>query len=568
MTLSILSRDGEIFLAFSLGICYTIARKAKGSTAMTPIPVLTAARMKACDSYTIDTLGIPSQALMERAAREAVAFLLERVDLYPDGKVLLLCGSGNNGGDGFAMGRFLTDGSMGGKREAVILYTGRLNPDGTPDETRMSEECGRQYRLAREAGIPIRSAADVTSELAEAAVIVDAIFGIGLDRPITGELASLLSAVAESHLPVLAVDIPSGIHADTGAVMGVALPARATVTMQALKAGLLRYPGADFCGEISVAELGIDLTPAETPYASLSDEALLRWVLPPRGRRSHKGTYGTVTLLCGSEGMSGAAVLATKAALRSGVGLARVLTPACNRVVLQTSVPEAIVSVYDKPQELTEYARADALVLGCGLGTSELSREALREVLDACPRDGSVPAVLDADGLNLLAKEPALWETSLLTAPDRQAVITPHPAEMSRLSGLSVAEILSNPVSVAVDFARKRGVTVVLKDAHTVIASPEGQIFICAAGNAGMAKGGSGDALAGIIGALLAQSRHRLGCDLTAAEVAAAGVYLHARAGDLTAEALGEYGMLASDLIERIPLVCKGFSDSRTRLYF
>ena len=122
---------------------------------MTPTPVLTAARMKACDSYTIDTLGIPSQALMERAAREAVAFLLERVDLYPDGKVLLLCGSGNNGGDGFAMGRFLTDGSMGGKREAVILYTGRLNPDGTPDETRMSEECGRQYRLAREAGIPI-----------------------------------------------------------------------------------------------------------------------------------------------------------------------------------------------------------------------------------------------------------------------------------------------------------------------------------------------------------------------------------------------------------------------------
>jgi NAD(P)H-hydrate epimerase len=266
--------------------------------------------------------------------------------------------------------------------------------------------------------------------------------------------------------------------------------------------------------------------------------------------------------------MSGAAVLATKAALRSGVGLARVLTPACNRVVLQTSVPEAIVSVYDEPQELTEYARADALVLGCGLGTSELSRAALRGMLDACPCDGTVPAVLDADGLNLLAVEPELWKTSLLTAPDKQVVITPHPAEMSRLSGLSVAEILSDPVSVAADFARERGVTVVLKDAHTVVASPEGRIFLCAAGNAGMAKGGSGDALAGIIGALLAQSRHRPGRDLTAAEVAAAGVYLHARAGDLTAEVLGEYGMLASDLIERIPLVCKEFSDSRTRLYF
>jgi NAD(P)H-hydrate epimerase len=236
-------------------------------------------------------------------------------------------------------------------------------------------------------------------------------------------------------------------------------------------------------------------------------------------------------------------------------------------VVLQTSVPEAIISVYGTPKEVTEYTQADALVLGCGLGTSEFSREALRGMLDACPCNGTVPAVLDADGLNLLAVEPELWETSLLTAPNRQVVITPHPAEMSRLSGISVAEILADPVSVAVDFACERGVTVVLKDAHTVVASPEGQVFICAAGNAGMAKGGSGDALAGIIGALLAQNRHRMGRDITAAEVAAAGVYLHARAGDLTAEALGEYGMLASDLIERIPLVCKGFSDSRTRLY-
>jgi len=264
--------------------------------------------------------------------------------------------------------------------------------------------------------------------------------------------------------------------------------------------------------------------------------------------------------------MSGAAVLATQASLRSGAGLARALTPACNRVVLQSSVPEAIVSVYHTPEEVAGYAHGDALVLGCGLGVSELSREALRGILDACPRDEGIPAVLDADGLNLLAKEPSLWETSLLTAPRRQVVITPHPAEMSRLSGISVAEIPADPVSAAADFARRRGVTVVLKDAHTVIASPEGKIFICAAGNAGMAKGGSGDALAGIIGALLAQSRHRMGHELTAAEVAAAGVYLHARAGDLAARDLGEYGMLASDLIQRIPLVCKDFSDSRTLL--
>lgn len=535
---------------------------------MTVTPILTAAQMKACDSYTINALGIPSRSLMERAAREAVAFLLRRRDLYPAGRVLLLCGSGNNGGDGFAMARFLSDGSMGETRETVILYGGRLNPLGRPDESRMSEECERQYRLAIEAGIPIRLACDATAELAHAAVAVDAVFGIGLDRPITGELASLLSLVADSHLPVLAVDIPSGIHADTGAVMGVALPARATVTMQALKAGLLRYPGADLCGEIAVADPGISLAPIDAPYAVLADEELLRRVLPPRTRRSHKGTYGTVTLLCGSQGMSGAAVLATKAALRSGAGLARALTPDCNRAVLQSAIPEAIVSVYGTPEEAAGQSRGDALVLGCGLSTSELSREALRGVMDACPHDGSVPAVLDADGLNLLSLDPTLWETALLVSPRGQVVVTPHPAEMSRLSGVSVGEILADPVSAAADFARERGVTVVLKDAHTVIASPEGQVFICAAGNAGMAKGGSGDALAGIIGALLAQNRHRIEGDLTAAEVAAAGVYLHGRAGDMTAEELGEYGMLASDLIERIPLVCKEFSDSRTRLYF
>lgn len=534
----------------------------------TTSPILTAAQMKLFDGYTIEALGVPSQILMERAAKKAAAFLLERGDLYPAGKVLLLCGRGNNGGDGFAMARFLTDGSLGAARETAILYGGRLTDGGSPDEACMSEECRRQYRLAVEAGIPVRPTAALASELSDTAVVVDALFGIGLDRPVTGDTASLLTSVAESRLPVLAVDIPSGIHADTGAVMGVALPARATVTMQALKVGLLRYPGADFCGEIAVADLGIDLTPVDKPYARLADEALLRRVLPPRSRRSHKGTYGWVALLCGSEGMSGAAVLATKAALRSGAGLARVLTPACNRAVLQTAVPEAIVSAYGTPEEAAGYADADALVLGCGLGTTDASREALRTVLNVPPRDGAVPAVLDADGLNLIARDSSLWETSLLSAPARQIVVTPHPAEMSRLSGLSVSAILADPVGVAEAFARERGVTVVLKDAHTVVASPVGERFICASGNAGMAKGGSGDALAGIIGALLAQNRHRLGSALSVAEVAAAGVCLHATAGDLAAMELGEYGMLATDLIERIPLVCKDFSDSRTRISF
>lgn len=533
---------------------------------MISAPILTAAQMKACDSYTIDILGIPSQVLMERAARSAASFLLSRADLFPAGPILLLCGSGNNGGDGFAMARFLSDGSLGNVRRTTVLYTGRFTKEGIPDETRMSPECGRQYRLARDAGIPVLPPAAHAEVLPHVATVVDAVFGIGLDRPVSGEIASLLSAVGGTGLPVLALDIPSGVNADTGAVLGVALPAAATVTMQALKAGLLLYPGAELCGEIAVAELGIDLTPADPPYARLADEFLLRRVLPPRARRSHKGDYGWVALLCGSEGMSGAAVLATRAALRSGAGLTRVLTPACNRVVLQTAIPEAIVSVYGTPAEAAGYAEADALVLGCGLGISELSREALRSVLNTRPREGSIPVVLDADGLNHIVRDPSLWDTALLSASDRQVVLTPHPAEMSRLCGRAVPAILANLPEAALHFARERGVTVVLKDAHTVVASPDGELFLCTAGNAGMAKGGSGDALAGIIGALLAQNHRRLGHDLTVAEVAAAGVYLHARAGDLAAAERGEYGMLPSDLIETLPAVTKALSDSATRI--
>lgn len=536
---------------------------------MISFPILTAAQMQTCDHHAIHTLGIPSRTLMECAARKAARLLITRTDLFPRGRVLFLCGGGNNGGDGFAMARFLTDGSLPETEKVSVLYAGKLTPDGSPDPHRMSEACERQYRMAVKAGVPVLPLSAVDTALVGATAVVDALLGIGLDRPVTGELASLLTLVAESGLPVLAVDIPTGIHADTGAVMGRALPASMTVTMQALKAGLLLYPGAELCGEIAVADLGIPLTPTEKPYAALADEALLRRVLPPRRRRSHKGTYGRVALLCGSAGMSGAAVLAAGAALRSGVGLVEVLTPEENRPILQAAVPEAIVTVYGEALLPTAAVRAaNGLVAGCGLGTSTAARRALRDVLNAIPADGTVPVVLDADGLNLLAGDPTLWETACLSSPQKRVVITPHPAEMARLCGVEVSAILTDLPRIASEFARKRGVTVVLKDAHTVIASPDGDLFLCAAGNAGLAKGGSGDVLAGVIGALLTQNRTRLGDDLTVAQVAAAGVYLHAAAGDAVARRLGEYGMTATDVIEQIPLMCLNFSDSRTRIEF
>ena len=349
-----------------------------------PPVILTAAMMRSCDQYTIDTLGVPSQALMEEAARRAGQVLTGRCDLFPTRQILVLCGSGNNGGDGLALARFLSDGTFGKCYDAKVLYLGPTTASGEPDTSRMSAECARQYSLSLSAGLQMRTAKDTETLLSTATCVVDAVFGIGLDRPITDPIASVLNQVKSSCLPVLAVDIPSGIHADTGEILGVALPAQATVTMQALKAGLLLYPGAELCGDIYVCDLGISLTPIEKPYGYIADGSILRHVLAPRKRRTHKGTYGRLTLLCGSTGMSGAAILATKGALRSGVGLAHVLTSPKNRTVLQIAVPEAVVSTYDTPDEAASLDQGDGLVIGCGFGMTENSERTLRTVLDGC----------------------------------------------------------------------------------------------------------------------------------------------------------------------------------------
>ena len=557
-------------------------------------PILLSADMRACDRHTITELGIPSRTLMERAARAVVDCLYRRTDLFPRGRVLILCGNGNNGGDGMAAARFIADGSAGEAREVSVLYTGIWDAAGTaPDRTAMSEECAYQYGLLLSAGIPVLPPDAVHAALREASTVIDAMLGIGLRGPVRGSVPEVIEAVTRSGLPVLAVDIPTGVNADNGRIMGHALPAQATVTVQALKAGLLLYPGADLCGEITVADVGIDLAPAKVPFACLADGDLIRDILPPRVRRSHKGSYGRVLAVCGSVGMSGAAVLCARGALRAGAGLVEVLTPEENRLVLQISLPEAIVNAYDtrsaaigsadpeagvrratlRRQITDALSRASAVVVGCGLGTSETSRLVLRTVLECFPAERRVPLVLDADALNLLAEDKSLFETKALTAPDRCVILTPHPIEMARLyaDGASEREllptVLEDTAGVAAKFAARQGVTVVLKDAHTVIAptTPDGSRYICPFGNAGMATGGSGDVLAGIIAALFADRTVKRS---EVAAVAAAGVALHALAGDRAAALLGEHGMIPSDLVEQIPFVTKGFSDTKTVVEF
>lgn len=528
---------------------------------MCSAPVLTAAEARLLDAAITRHHGIPSRVLMERAAAALVRCLTRRTDLFPEGRVLVLCGSGNNGGDGFAAARQLTCGEGCIPRPVVVLYLGQFSPDGSPDTARMSAECAYQYRQAAQAGVPVYPPDALDHLLCECDAILDAVFGIGLQRPVAGIIAQVFGSIDRSGLPVLAADMPSGVSADSGEVLGVALRAAMTVTMFTLKPGLLLYPGADLCGEIAVADLGVSIPdimnsegiPGWHPNTHLADRELLRSVLCPRPRRSHKGDYGRLSLVCGSVGMAGAAVLAAGAALRSGVGLARVITPEANRNILQTSLPEAVLTLYE--QEVPDLPPADGYVVGCGLGQSAEARRVLEAVLALpCP----VPTVLDADALNLIATSPELWDAPLLTHPERRIVLTPHPAEMARLTGRSVSDVLRDVPGAAQTLAAQRGVTVVLKDAHTVVAAPDGELYISVVGNAGMAKGGSGDLLAGIIGSLLTQCHLRLARGgLTPACVAAAGVYLHGAAGDLAAERLGEHGMMPSDILQMLPLVTR-----------
>lgn len=536
-------------------------------------PILTSDLMRRCDTHTINTHAVPSQSLMERAAQGVVTYMEEHAHLFfaTGDRVLVLCGNGNNGGDGFAAARFLQEGTHGKPRRVSVCYCGKLNSDGSPDKTHMSVECARQYDYVQQVLIPVFSPAQVAHSLAHADTVVDALFGIGLCRPIEGALAALIDAVNDRHIPVLAVDIPSGIHSDTGEIMGTAIRATATVTMQVLKTGMLLYPGADQCGEIKVCDIGVDLSPAAEHSVFLADRRILTAVMPPRHRRTHKGTYGQLALVCGSHGMAGAAVLAAKAALRSGAGLVRAVTPECNREIMQVSCPEAVLSCYDPAspdlKSLTSrLSSCDGAVIGCGLGTSQASLTLLGSLLEILPIRPDFPVVLDADALNLIAKNPRLWNTRLLSDGRGQVIITPHPMEMARLTGKAVGEILTSLPETAVAFAEAHGVTVVLKDAHTVIASPDGTLYICPFGNSGMAKGGCGDVLAGILGALAVQSRGSIGQGLTFANVAAAGVTLHALAGDAAAEAHGEYAMTPSDMIGQIGTVTKSFSDSGTEI--
>lgn len=491
-------------------------------------PVVTAAEMRALDRATIEEIGLPAMTLMETAGR-AVADAAERMLAGAGGHVAVVCGPGNNGGDGFVAARVLRSRGI----DAVAYLA--VERDALRGDARAHLEiCERAGGVVQSIASPQALAAQ-RDALARAVLAVDALFGIGLTRPIEDHIAAIVVAI--NAVPRrLAVDIPSGLETDTGRMLGIAVEAHRTVTMGARKVALASAPGFAWCGEVEVVDIGIPpaLVAASGIRASLVEAAdVARW-LPRSHALDHKGTRGHVLVVGGGPGMRGAGRLAATAALRAGAGLVT-LAGAGESIAAPDSVMTRALE--DKPLGTTLEGKA-AVVIGPGLGTDEHADARLREVLAS-----GLPATLDADALNLLAKSP---ETIAKAAGS--IVITPHPGEAARLLGSTTAEIESDRLAAARALATLTRSVVVLKGARTIVCDGtlgDDHCAIIGAGGPSLATAGSGDVLAGVIGAFLGQG-------LAAGDAARAAAFVHGRAGDELARVHGPRGVISSDLAPAI----------------
>lgn len=484
-----------------------------------------AAQMKAADQYTIQKLEVPSLELMEHAAQACVQVLEdEKVDLS---HVCVVCGSGNNGGDGFAIARILQN-----NRYSVETFCVG-NPEHYTEETQEQmhrlQECGGKITY----GMPQEDSYSV---------ITDAVFGVGLSRKVEGRYRQVIEQMNRMRGTKFAVDIPSGLSATTGCILGCAFKADYTVTFQLKKIGLELSQGRTMAGRVIVPDIGIstDSICEDQEIVRTAGKDIYRKMLPDRPEDSNKGTYGRLLVIAGSKGMAGAAYLNAHAAYMTGAGLVRIYTSSDNREILQTLLPEAIITTYEeynKEELLSLLTWADSVCIGSGLGMSRLSEKILKTVIEYV----KVPCLIDADGLNLLAEN----KNYLNQMAERRFVITPHMKEMSRLTGISVEELKADRIQILKDFISRYRITCVLKDSRTLIASEEKGIRMNLTGNSAMAKAGSGDVLAGVISGWMVQGKE-------AEDAAELGTYIHGLSGDLAKFEKGVYSVMARDLIEYI----------------
>ena len=514
--------------------------------------------MKLLDRNTSEFFGVDTAILMERAALAVADVATKWVNCKGGGagkerrkyRVLVLFGTGNNGADGICAARLLKQRGM----EAVCCIVG--------DPTRMSDLCIRQTKIAEKYGVIFKTLPEVTEgeSFLGYDIIIDALFGVGLSRPLAGDSLKACDFINRckeergSDIYVVSVDIPSGISADTGEIVGgdCAVRADATVTFNFPKLGHIFYPGCEYAGVLTIADVGItkeSFLDGSGGFVYYDGEA--KDLIPERRKDSNKGTNGKVLIVAGSKDISGACILAASACLRSGAGMVRVFTAAENAETVRTLLPEAIVDLYEDFEVVAEKLKkamdwSTQAVVGPGIGTEGKGREILTHILKEYDKN----LALDADALNLIAEDEELFKLASDYAKNgKELILTPHMGEFSRLCKKGIRECKKNAIEYSKELAGKLHATIICKDARTIVAdSREKKIYINVSGNDGMATAGSGDVLSGILGSLL-------NADMDSFEIAAAAAYIHGRAGDTAAKERGRYSMVASDIIAALPEV-------------
>jgi hydroxyethylthiazole kinase-like uncharacterized protein yjeF len=576
--------------------------------------VVTPSQMRQIDQRAIHEFKIPGIVLMENAALQVVNVIKERYPLPHFRQVLILAGSGNNGGDGLAVARHLCllgyqvsvlivcskgrmpKGDAGinlemlqALRDGINSEDNRIDPQIDPQKNFDSRSFNtgasleiywlnagqtEEQGIGNDAAQAFRPQQGLSNQTAlnglgngrendsycgfnqairtvrNASLIVDGLFGTGLDRPVAGVYAAIVDEVNRCSRPVVAIDIPSGINGETGHVLGTAIQADDTVTFGYLKLGHLLFPGREYAGQVHVKPIGLPLDSAQNVGAQTFtlDDYDVAQQLKPRPRDGHKGTFGKVAVIAGSTGLTGAASMTSISALRSGAGLVTLGIPASLNPIMEEKLTEVMtVPLRDEgqghllPESFEDVAELlkdkDVLAIGPGCGKNLGVFEILRNIFGKI----HISIVIDADGLNHISKD-----MNLLKAHSSPVILTPHPGEMSRLTGISLQDILKKPVEIAVETARTYNVIVLLKGATSVVADPRGKVYINPTGNSGMGKGGSGDILTGMIASLVAQGYSPF-------DAAVLGCYIHGKAGDEAAAHLGEVGMIAGDIIDAIP---------------
>jgi NAD(P)H-hydrate epimerase len=481
---------------------------------------------------------------MEIAGRDAAQVVFDFWS-RSSGDVTVFCGRGNNGGDGMVVARYL---HLWGVPVSVIVIPPKTESNDD-DFAMSSDEANANRALIESLEIPLSIANKIPTD-STASIVVDALLGTGIDRLISGDYKSAIDSINTFSARVIAIDLPSGLNSDSGEIMGTAVRADATVTFGYLKSGLLCEPGADQAGDITIVDIGLPDIEEASPNVQLSMAAYVQTKLPLRPINSHKGTFGTVLTVAGSLGMMGSTLLASESSLRVGAGLALLAVP--KSLLAQLPPKEVIYKPLAETKEQSislealkfleeEIEKASSVILGPGISTQKETVEFVQTFVKDVLLTSKKPCIIDADALNAISQKP-----EVLNGKGCEVVLTPHPKELSRLLGIETKELQKNRIKSALDAAQKFDCVVVLKGSRTVIADPEGNVFINPTGNAGMATAGAGDVLSGVIGGLLAQG-------LNAIDAAVVGVYVHGSAGDLAAEDIGATGIIAGDISHAIP---------------